>query len=213
MGSYKCSKQKTSTRVVVTALIILLLFLSCGTQRAFSKILFFEDFESNLNKWKSNTSGVITNDPVQGDKALSFTQLVCGGDIFSQYIYNPSQEYILSFDYLGTCSNGNCGGFIGFEPGLWLAGTTNYPGLKTILPDTGQWEHITIQFHGPESISLKIEDYYGCGGLAGDVYFDNILVTDANGVSSTPIPEPSSLSLLISTMGLLVFKRRSNKKR
>ena len=50
-------------------------------------ILFFEDFESDLSRWtgkgRGPTSGIIVPDPLQGDRALSFTELASGGDIFT----------------------------------------------------------------------------------------------------------------------------------
>jgi len=78
-------------------------------------------------------------------------------------------------------SGNNCGGFIGYEPGdVWLAGTDygGYPGLLLLLPDTGRWKRFTIVFSGPTTIALKLEDWGGSGGVPGDAYFDNILLTD-----------------------------------
>jgi len=68
-----------------------------------------------------------------------------------------------------------CGGFIGYDPGdVWLGGTgPGYPRIVRLL-DSGKWEHVTISFKGPKSIRLKIEDFSGSGGKAGDAFFDNI---------------------------------------
>jgi len=91
-------------------LFLALLFVS----KVNATILFSDDFESDLSQWQSNISGVIVPDPIEGDSALSFTSVVFGGDIFSPLLNNPyGGQYILSFDYLGTC-NDNCGGFIGY---------------------------------------------------------------------------------------------------
>jgi hypothetical protein len=153
----------------------------------FSATLFSDKFESGLGGWTTVGSGVIVLDPlISNNHALSFTNFSAAGDIFSRLIDNKTGNYILSFDYLGTCSSNNCGGFIGYNPGdVWLGGTdpSGYSSPITILPDTGNWERVTIVFTGPTTISLKLEDWFGSGGIPGDAYFDNILLTDENGPS------------------------------
>jgi hypothetical protein len=151
----------------------------------FSGVLFFEDFESGLGQWETIGNGVIVADPLKpNNQALSFTKTWGYGDIISKPTINSrSGRYILTFDYLGTCSDNNCGGFIGYEPGdVWLGGTDiRFPGLSVQLPDTGRWERVTIFFSGPTSIQFQLEDWYGYDRsalIAGDAYFDNILLTD-----------------------------------
>jgi hypothetical protein len=150
-----------------------------------SAVLFFEDFESGLGQWETIGNGVIVADPLKpNNQALSFTKTWGFGDILSKPTINvKSGRYVLTFDYLGTCSDKNCGGFIGYEPGdVWLGGTDiSYPGLSVQLPDTGRWERVTIFFSGPPSIQFQLEDWYGFDRsalIAGDAYFDNILLTD-----------------------------------
>lgn len=183
---------------------------------ALGATLFFEDFEADLSAWYGKNggshNGVIVNDPLSSDYALTFSALDAGGDIFTQDIF-PTGNYILSFDYLGTCGDDDCGGFIGINyavpgsGGLWLAGTTVGSGVNPypdILPDTGQWEHMSIAFSASQNFHLMLEDFSGSGGTYGDVYFDNILLADAS-----PIPEPSTIFLLASGLiGLVAYRKR-----
>jgi hypothetical protein len=180
--------------------IFLFFSIACLTNVNASTV-FFDDFESDLSQWSSNRSGVIVTDPIEADNSLSFSLLSSGGDIVSIPINNPTGQYILSFDYLGTCGNSDCGGFIGYEPGdVWVAGTGSFRRLYD-LEDTGQWEHYSLSFTGPLSISLQVEDFSGSGGVAGDVYFDNIKV-DA-------VPLPSAIWLFgAGLIGLAGIARR-----
>ncbi len=135
---------------------------------------------------------------------------------------SPSGSYHLSFDYLGLASNGtesvsgDLGGFAGYAysnipdeigntPGQWLAGTQdNYPAfpgvvdepLAVYLPDTGRWEHVSIEFSPEENedIHLVFEDYRLSGGSSGDVYFDNILLEVLEDGSTEEIPEEEIFS-------------------
>ena len=59
------------------------------------------------------------------------------------------------------------------------------------------------------NIHLMLEDFSGSGDIAGDVYFDNILLTDSNG--SSPVPEPASM--LLFGMGILGFAGFRKKKK
>ena len=198
---------------------VLLGFLLFASMPAYGTTLFFEDFETDLSNWTGKSggshNGIIVSDPLETDHALAFTALNWGGDIFTQDVFtSPTGEYILSFDYLGMCNSSDCGGFIGYSYGLpdthvWLGGTGGpYPDL---LPDTGQWEHVTISFTAGSDIHLMLEDWVGSGGIAGDAYFDNILLTDGSGPS--PVPEPSTLLLLGSGLlgvgGLRRFRRKN----
>lgn len=166
-------------------------------------LLFFEDFESDLSRWTNkqgeSNSGIIVEDPLEDDRALSFTKLNAGGDIFSlDKFESPSGKYRLTFDYLGIENPGSLkddlGGFAGYTyttvpddigntPGRWLAGTQeNYPEnpdvvdspLAIHLLDTGSWGKASIEFDENQPIHVVLEDYSLSGGVAGDVFFDNI---------------------------------------
>jgi len=192
--------------------ILLLAFTSASN----ASTLFSEDFESALGQWNDTYQGnnaQIVADPLNAsNNVLNFTALRGGGDLFSSNAFTSttSNSFILSFDYLGTCGTGNCGGFIGISSNAgagshtWLGGTTSpYPDL---LPDTGAWEHVSITFSSSTAIHLMLEDWNGSHGVAGDAYFDNILVTDANGPTLSSVPVPAAVFLfapaLIGFMGL-----------
>lgn len=192
--------------------------------------LFFEDFETNLSQWtgKSNGthSGVIVNDPLGNDKALSFISRQSGGDIFTLNSFSsPSQIYRLSFDYLGLLKSGSqandLGGFVGYRTSLsgnadsWLAGTSrNSIQLSSNfleLPDTGKWEPISISFTTNKSLQLTLEDYFYSRGVAGNVYFDNIHL-EAMVPTTKSVPEPTNLFGLmivsIFTIGSVLKKKK-----
>lgn len=183
-------------------------------QHSSAATLFYEDFESDLSQWSANTGslngsfgGVIVDDPLQTDRALTFSQLDGSIDIWTTSINNPTGSYILSFDYLGTCQTTNCGGFIWNSITGWNGTTYPYPDT---LPDTGRWEHVQISFTGVTSIQLGLEDWNGSGGTFGDAYFDNIELTDQFGSSretgSVPVSNTIAL-MLIGLSGLATLKR------
>ncbi|MBL1320279.1 MAG: hypothetical protein COA63_004360 [Methylophaga sp.] len=193
--------------------LAILLLASASISNA--STLFFEDFESGLGQWDDAYQGFNAQtvvDPLNAsNQVLNFTALRGGGDLFSSNAFTSttSNSFILSFDYLGTCGGENCGGSIGISSTTgggahtWLGGTTSpYPDL---LPDTGSWEHVSIAFSSSFAIHLMLEDWSGSGGIAGDAYFDNILLTDANGPTLSSIPVPAAIFLfapaLIGFMG------------
>ena len=175
------------------ALSLLVIIASGASSRlpcTSAKTLFFDDFENGLSKWNQNWSGIIVADPKESDKALSFALGGGGGDIFTPQIYNSTGSYILSFYYLGTDPDQDSGGYIGYDPEgkseVWLAGTGWWPARQR-LPDTGKWEYVTISFSESRPIRLKIEDWVH-SGRPGDVFFDDILLTDGSGPS--PVNRP-----------------------
>ncbi|MFB2881539.1 hypothetical protein [Floridanema aerugineum] len=221
--------------VATTGAVLSLVVIQNNPAKAASfTTLFFEDFESNLSQWtgKNNTthSGVIVNDPLGNDKALSFNSRQSGGDIFTLNSFSsPSQIYRLSFDYLGLPKPGSwlndLGGFVGYrttlsgDADLWLAGTSRYS-IKLAsnffdLPDTGKWEPISITFTTNKSIQLTLEDYSYSWGVFGDVYFDNIRL-EAVVPTSKSVPESSSifglLTAMIFSVALLGQKKLSSSK-
>ncbi len=193
---------------------ILMLGLSSASHAA---TLFSEHFEQTLAKWDDTFNGLnaqIVIDPLNpANKVLSFTSLHGGGDLMSvaPLTGQTGGDYILSFDYLGTCGSANCGGFVGVSTGVnppgahtWVGGTTApYPDL---LPDTGAWEHVTIAFTTAiDPIHLMLEEWTGGDAIAGNAYFDNFLLTDANGATLPPAAVPVPLWISILTMLLLSF--------
>ena len=171
-----------------------------GNSVTAANILFKENFESGLSAWTGKDEGPhhgkLVKDPLNDkNQVLTFTALNSGGDIFSKVINNPSGKYILSFDYLGLTQGGSIpddfGGFIGYSydtPGshTWIAGTmASYPGIVYHLEDIGQWTRIFLTFTAGSEIRIMLEDYIGSGGIPGDAYFDNIVLTDDDPLLAT----------------------------
>ena len=187
--------------------------------------LFSENFESDLSAWTGksggNHHGQIVSDPLDsGNKVLNFTALNAGGDIFTATTFDSttSDDFILSFYYLGLDTGSgtpdNLGGFIGYSEGLpgshhWLGGTGG--GYPDLLPDTGQWEQVIIPFTVGGNIHLMLEDFSGSGGIAGDAYFDNIVLTDLKGTS--PVPVPGTILLFSTGLAGLAGVRLRNRKK
>jgi RNA polymerase sigma factor (sigma-70 family) len=170
------------------------------------RVLFEDTFEDvTLAQWTGNLHGVhhgtVVADPLRPqNRVLTFTELSANGDVFSAVsipVANTSQQYILSFDYLGLSPDGsrNLGGFLGlaasvddWEQGrIWVAGTDPTgisPPSGVLLSDDSEWHHYEIdlsswiQQNNLQSFHLMMEDWRDRGGVPGDVYFDNIrLVT------------------------------------
>lgn len=190
----------------LTAIVVASLGLA---SQASSAILFADNFQTNLSQFSSNTSGVIVAAPVGGGNALSFTQTIGGGDIFTANTFSsPTGNFHISFEYLGTCGASSCGGFLGFNnpAETWLAGSGNYPTAHPIT-ETGGWQTISFDFASSSPIRLKLEDFTGAndGGAANNVYFRNLVLSGA-------VPEPASWALMIAGFamtGVAARRRRT----
>lgn len=192
-----------------------------------STVLFSEDFESGLGQWNPVGTGVVVADPanpLSGNDVLSFTGLGSGGDIFTAgSFFAPSQIYTVSFDYLSVETPGSAttdlGGFVGISDGkpgshTWIAGTqAGYPGLSVVLTHSGAWTNYSITIDANTALfvyggtpmngmplHLMLEDFVGSDAIAGNVYFDDIVVT--------AVPEPETYVMLLVGLGLLGFTAR-----
>ncbi|MDM8565245.1 hypothetical protein QUF74_06275 [Candidatus Halobeggiatoa sp. HSG11] len=177
-----------------------------------AETLFIDDFETGLNNWTGKNGSVptakVVNDPLNSGhgKVVTFTKKVIEGDIYTKTIISNlpiNKPYILEFDYLGMpvrkSREGN-GGYIGYsrntDPGpgpsnhRWIGGTKKsysiYRGDQyKFLKDNGKWNHYKVDLSATDfpDFVLMLEDYLYARGIAGDAYFDNILLTDARGPS------------------------------
>mgnify|MGYP002641060786 FL=1 len=176
--------------------------------------VFTDDFESgNLSKWTGKnggpTTGSIVVDPLDSSNhVLNFNSLGSGGDIFSLDTVATTSTFTLSFDYMGSGSSGGGDGFLGLSLGLpgshtWLFGNS-YPSVTTLIDD-GVWRNYLVEISNPypgQSVHLMMEDFRA---VAGNAYFDNILLAD-----TSAIPEPSILALM--GFGLAGFGFASRRK-
>lgn len=170
--------------------------------------IFNEDFEGSLSAWVGKSGGghygSIVPDPLDAtNNVLTFTALNSSGDIFATatgFDLVAGQTYTISFKYLGIPGQGtpgNLGGFAGLSAGLpgdhmWYYGTSTTSGAADVLVDDGSWHSYSYDFTVPlgigNHIHLMFEDFSGSGGVAGDVYFDDI--------SLVPIPGAVLLGML-----------------
>ncbi|MFO1478126.1 MAG: hypothetical protein U1F98_15930 [Verrucomicrobiota bacterium] len=170
-------------------------------------VLFADNFErGNLNQWTNKFNDVphaqIVADPLNpANRVLNFFQVNAGGDIFSARparVDGTRQHVVLSFDFLGLPNPGtqpaDIGGFAAIATdntgyASWFVAGTYIPALNvpapiaTPLAADGQWHHYDIDVtdlvnaYGMTNIQVALEDWYGLDGIAGDAYFDNIVLT------------------------------------
>ncbi len=193
-------------KFLCTIAISFSLAISCLPNVAHAGIIFYEDFENGLSfatedNWSSNSYGRIVSDPLQGDNALSFSHLRGGGDLWANSISSTTGKFYVTFNYLGTCNTSNCGGFFWNIFTLWVGTTAPYP---DVLVDDGTWTTYMVEFTG-SSLQFAFEDWSGSGGVAGDAYFDNILISDTSFDESISVPEPATLGLF--GIALLAIRR------
>jgi hypothetical protein len=168
------------------------------------------------NNAPATSFGRIESDPVNSGrgKVVTFPSKVIEGAIFSTFSVNHKElkkPLRLEFDYLGMPNRGgvagDLGGYIGYarnpNPGpgsenhRWVGGTNPnysiYKGDNYIhLEDDGQWHRYVVDLSAADfpNFQLMLEDYEYAGGVAGDAYFDNIVLTDADGQDKPEPPKP-----------------------
>ena len=187
-------------------------------------VVFNDDFESgSLSNWTGKSFGahdaLIVADPLDAtNNALTFNTLDAAGEIFSMQLFEFSDAplYEVSFDYLGYAQNGsvanNFGGFVGYSQGTpgrhtWVYGTSATSGAADDLIDDGRWRTYTFEVDGATAFGggaagfrLMFEDFSGSGGVARDVFFDNIMVT--------AVPSPGAGFLAAGGLAMAARRRR-----
>jgi hypothetical protein len=176
------------------------------------------DFEGGLSAWfdrnPASPDAAIFVDPLRpGNHVLGFNTIMGSGSVFTSQAVSSTGSYTLSFDYLGVPGRGTAGdlgGYIGVSTGgngssaLWVGGTGSYATPLSLIDD-GAWHSYSYTFNSPigQPIRIMAEDWNGSGGVAGDAFFDNIVLRDSS--ASAPslalgalseLPEPSSLALV-----------------
>lgn len=218
--SFKTSISVLAGVSTMKQLIMLFLLGIIPLQLAHSALVFEDDFDDgDLVGWTGKGGGahqgVNVADPLESDRALTWTGLNAAGDIFTEDVFSAG-AYTLTFDYLGLVSPastfGNLGGFIGISEGLpgdhrWLEGTILCCGAESgTLIDDSTWHSYSVAFTSTYDFHLMLEDFSGSGGIAGDAFFDNIRLYDSN---PEPIPEPHTTVLLgLGLLSLGLSRRR-----
>ncbi|MCB9837985.1 MAG: hypothetical protein H6813_01485 [Phycisphaeraceae bacterium] len=208
-------------RMIIIAAAATTAALAAGAASA--SIVFHDDFESgSLANWTGKSFGAhdahVENDPTNGaNKAITFETLESAGEIFSvtEFSFADASSYEVSFDYLGFAKErsvaGDFGGYVGVSQGTpgthqWMYGTSNVSGAAPDLVDDGVWRTYTFAVDadtafggGASGFHLMFEDFSGAGGVAGDVFFDNITVR--------AVPSPGA-GVLAATGFLSISRRR-----
>lgn len=187
---------------------------------------FSSDLSAWTGKGGGAHAGQIVDDPLRpGNRVLSFTGTDYSGNIFNTTAIpagGGGGRVILTFDYLGLAQPasvpGNLGGFLGVSQELnpvansaaWIAGTqldaVNGLGRTGIeIADDGLWHSYSIDLtamltdNNIPFFRLMLEDWRDAGGVAGDVYFDNLVVakvSDGLGLASAGLGSGALLLLL-----------------
>lgn len=205
---------------ILLATAVAILASSVGAQAA---VLFSDDFQTSISasKWAIPGSAQIVAAPVGGGNAMNFANQGSGGDLFSQIIAGTGAgHYSIKFDYFSRTPGGG-GAFIGLYP----TGTTttvpnatafddwmgtdspaSYPTAFTFSSGAG-FTTVNLSFDVTTATpwGLKLEDFVGAGGSAGDAYFRNLTV------SSVDVPEPLTLSLFGAGLAGMAGLRRRRK--
>lgn len=219
---------RTLTRCATLAAV--LAAATAGHAAMVVSTVFGSDFENGLSAWfdrdASSPDAAIFDDPLRpGNHVLGFNRTMGSGSVFGSAQISSSGSFTLSFDYLGVPGRGgvagDLGGYIGVSVGgngssqYWVGGTSNRYGTPLNLVDDGLWHSYSSTFNSPigPSIRVMVEDWDGSGGVAGDAFFDNIVLRDSSVAAprialGAAVPEPTSLALAGLALGLVGWAAR-----
>jgi hypothetical protein len=202
-------------------LTVLAALSAASLAQAASVNVFGSGFESGLSAWfdrnPSSPDAAVFDDPLRpGNHVLGFNTLMGSGSLFTNDQVTSSGSYTLSFDYLGVAkaggNAGDRGGYIGVSVGgngssqFWVGGTGSYTTPLNLIDD-GAWHSYSYTFSStrPEfvgqPIRVMVEDWDGSYGVAGDAFFDNVVLRDSSVAAPVlalgqTVPEPTSLALV-----------------
>jgi hypothetical protein len=195
--------------------------MAISATSAQASVVFSDSLQTTLapSNWASYNSAAIVPVGSLGN-ALHFNAGGSGGDLFSVPFAGPG-TYTIKVDYLcGT--PGGCGGYIGLAPGAstvvtptsptggdaWLATDTPaaYGAPFPLIGNGTAFTTNTFTFTvtSPGTFGLKLEDFTGAGGTAGDAYFRNLSVS--------AVPEPATWGLMLMGFGMIGFASRRRAK-
>lgn len=192
---------------------------------------FADNFQNGLSGWTDRKptkleAGLFVDPLNPSNKVMGFNRLGAAGSVFSKTVVtSPDSVFTLSFDYLGLPGRGgvagDLGGYIGVAAsvsnllGFWVGGTGIWPTPVNLIDD-GQWHSYSYTWRSFITNQLRVmtEDWVGSGGVAGDVFFDNIVLR-AGPAPRNDVPEPGSLALVGAALlaALSIAHRRSHLRR
>ncbi len=168
-------------------------------------LLFQDDFEGDLSQWTGKGGGAhdgeIVIDPLNAaNKVLTFGTTEAAGEIFTVDSFDPASDtFVLSFRYLGTCQNNDCGGYMGYSnafPGAhsWHYATGTVSGAADVLIDDGTWHDYEFTLASAGDLHIMLEDFVGATApsVGRDAFWDDIKLSD--GVAA--VPEPATFGLI-----------------
>lgn len=168
---------------------------------------------SRLTSWRAAAQASyahVVGDPFSRDgKALAFSRSNTDADIYSRARYSAGQ---LHFEYLGTLSLADGGGYVGIstgegKPTLWLAGAGLRETGKTSLLNDGTWRSYSVPFDaaaaGAGEVHVVLAQRAGAG--ADQAMFRNISVDDDAAPFGRQTP---TLFATLAGIGLFGFIRR-----
>lgn len=179
--------------------------------------IFVDNFQTDLNQWapgqgNTGTASIVSN-PLGAGNALTFGQATAHIDIITQSTFGSAGgTYTLTFDYLGTCGQSNCGLFVyDYVNSTSLVSDFSYNALLQVAA-TGQWQSVSVAFAAIGPIGLGLEDWNGDYNPANTYQGPRPVVYLRNmQVSETPIP--AALPLFATGLGALGLLRWVRKRR